>query len=96
MNPDNPTYERTAEKRLRDWGVEIENLKERIASAPPEDRAFCQDRIERLETLRGEGFAKLRDIRQLGDEDWEALHSDLETLWDKMRRIFAEIYGKMN
>ena len=96
MNPDEPSYERRMETRLKEWGAEIEKLRERVAGCPEEVRTFCLDRIGTLETMRRNGFARLREMRQSGDDAWEEIRSDLDSHWGEMRRVFTEIYGKLD
>ncbi len=83
------------EIRLKEWGADIEKLKERAEEAPDEVKRFCMDRIGTLETMRRTGFARLREMKQTGDDAWEEIRSDLDAHWDEMRKTFTETYEKL-
>lgn len=95
MNPDDPSYEQKMESRLKDWAADVAKLKERAENASPEIKRFCLDRVTALEAMERDGFAKLRELKGAGDDDWEAIRTDLETHWDEMRKTFRETYEKL-
>ncbi len=96
MNPDDPKYEQKMEARLKEWSSEIEKIRERAEASPEAIKAYCMDRVGTLQTMQRNGFARLRELRQSGDDAWEEIRSDLDSHWDEMRRVFAEVYKKLD
>ncbi len=95
MNPDNPTYEQMMESRLKAWRADIEKIKERAEKAPEDVKKFCLDRAGTLEAMERNAFAQLRELRNSGDDEWEALRTSIDSHWDEMRKVFAETYEKL-
>ncbi len=76
------------------WDVQIDRLKEKAESAPPEGKFEYAGKISALQLKRNEAAVKLQGISTAGDHEWEELKSGTERVWGEISQLLSDAIKK--
>lgn len=84
-------YIEKLESQLKDWNKRLDELQKKAEGQTKEARAKLNKRIDELKAKRAELKVKLERIKDSGDEAFEKIKNDAETLWGDVKAGFSEI-----
>lgn len=79
------------DKQLRDWNKQIDELQKKADSQSKEIKQRITERREKLQSKRKELSQKLDKIKGSGEDTFEKIKADTETLWDDLAKGLADI-----
>jgi len=81
--------------QMVDWDVQIEQLKDKAESAPPETRFDYAKLIAALQLKRDQAAIELQGISAASDDEWEDLKAGAEQIWNEVQNVFSDAVRKM-
>jgi hypothetical protein len=81
--------------QLVDWEAQIDRIKIRATSAPPEAVHEHADAIAALQAKRDEAALKLQGISTAGDDEWEELKAGTEQIWGDFTTMLGNAVKKI-
>lgn len=82
------------EKKLKDWGREIDKLRGKGDKLGTEARAKFQDQAEELRAKQELARQKLQELKRTGGEAWEDLRAGAESALEDLRRAVEKTVRK--
>ena len=73
--------------QMVEWDNQIDLLKDRAESAPPEAKPDYSSAIAALQLKRDEAAVKLQGISAATDDEWEDLKEGTEQVWSEVGSI---------
>jgi len=80
--------------RMVDWDVQIEQLKDKADSAPPEAKFDYAKLIAALQLKRDQAAIELQGLATASDDEWEDLKTGAEQIWNEVRTILTDVVEK--
>lgn len=77
------------------WDVQIDLLKEKAESAPPEAKFDYAKLIAALQLKRDQAGLELQGIATASDDAWEDLKEGAERIWNEVGDFLSDAVGKM-
>jgi len=71
--------------QMVEWDTQIEQLKDKAKSAPPQAEFNHSDAIAALQSKRDVAAQKLQGISAATDDEWEDLKAGTDQVWDEVR-----------
>ena len=87
-------YHERIDRRIREWGEEIEKLGRRADGLGAEARTKLRKQVEELKALQGSAKEKLSGMRKAGEEAWGDLHAVAEAAIEELRKAFEAAASK--
>lgn len=87
--PASPARDRAVdrmEKKLREWGDEIETLRKKADRLGSEARAKYQDEIADLRARQEEARTKLAELRKTGGQAWDEVRTGAEAALEEVKK----------
>lgn len=81
--------------QMVEWDNEIDRLKDRAKSAPPEAESEYSQAIAALQSKRDEAAQKLQGISAANDDEWEELKTGAELAMGEVRTILRDAVLKI-
>ena len=81
--------------QMVEWDAQIDLLKDKAESAPPESKSDYTNAIAALQIKRDEAAAKLQGISAASDDEWQDLKTGTEKVWDEVRTILRDAIMKI-
>lgn len=78
--------EKEIEVRLVNYKLAIARLREKGRNASEEAQATIEKKLITLNEMEERAEARLKELREAGDDSWENLKTDVETYWDSLGR----------
>jgi uncharacterized coiled-coil DUF342 family protein len=75
-------YEQKLQARLDEWSAEIDKLKAKADSAEAGAQLEYYKQIDELRSMQTTAANKLTELKDTGDDAWEALKSGFDGAWD--------------
>lgn len=79
------SYVEQKSSELKQWKVELEELKERAKKTTGALKAKLDNQMKELQRLREEGGSRLKRVVDAGEDAWEGLKEDVEHTWKAFR-----------
>ncbi|GFE60670.1 hypothetical protein [Geobacter sp. AOG2] len=93
---DNKTeYVEKLSAQLVEWDMQIDQLRDKAESAPPESKTDYSKAIAALQLKRDEAAVKLQGISVASDDEWEDLRTGTEHVWGEVRTILHDTIMKI-
>lgn len=81
--------------QIVEWDAQIDLLKDKAESVPPESKFEYYGVIAALQLKRDEAAVKLQGIAAASDDEWEDLKAGTEQVWDEVRTILRDTIVKI-
>ena len=81
--------------QMVEWDNQIDLLKDRAKSAPPETQPDYSGAIAALQLKRDEAALKLQGISAASDDEWEDLKAGTEQLWGDFTTMLGNAIKKI-
>ena len=78
------------ERRLNDWGDEVEKLRGKADRLGSEAKGKFQEQVEELRVKQESARKKLHELRKAGGEAWEDLQSGAEAALDDLKKTLEK------
>lgn len=78
-----------------EWDNQIDMLKDRVKSAPPEAQSDFAGAIAALQLKLDEAAVKLQGISAAGDDEWEELKTGTDQIWGEVGTILRDAIMKI-
>ena len=88
-------YVESLSAQMVEWDAQIDRLKDKAESAPPEVKYEYANAIAVLQLKRDEAAVKLQGISTAGDAEWEDLKAETERVWGEVRSILHDAVMKI-
>jgi len=88
-------YHERIDRRIQEWGEEIEKLRAKADTLGAGTRAKLQAQVEELKTLQGTAKERLAKMRKSGEEAWGDLHAGAESALEELRKAFESAAAKL-
>ena len=88
-------YHERIDRRIREWGEEIEKLGRRADGLGAEARTKLRKQVEELKALQGTAKEKLSGMRKAGEDAWGDLHAGAESAIEELRKAFEAAASKL-
>lgn len=82
--------------QIVEWDGQIDRLKDKTESAPPEVKYEYANAIAVLQLKRDEAAVKLQGISTASDAEWADLKIETEQIWGEVRSILHDAIVKIN
>ncbi|OGP20460.1 MAG: hypothetical protein A2Z26_02290 [Deltaproteobacteria bacterium RBG_16_66_15] len=87
-------YHERIDRRIREWGEEIEKLSRKADGLGAEARTKLRKQVEELKSLQGTAKEKLSGMRKAGEEAWGDLHAGAESAIEELRKAIEAAASK--
>ena len=87
-------YHERIDRRIREWGEEIEKLSRKADGMGAEARKKLLKQVEELKALQGTAKEKLSGMRKAGEDAWGDLHAGAESAIEELRKAFEAAASK--
>ena len=84
----------TMEEKLKDWGDEIEKLREKADRLGASARTKFQEQAEDLRVKQESARQKLQEMKKTGGEAWEDLRTGAEAALGDLKKAVERALGK--
>lgn len=84
----------TMERKLNDWGDEVERLRGKADRLGSEAREKFQEQAEELRAKQESARQKLQELRKAGGEAWEDLQAGAEAALDDLKKTLEKAVKK--
>jgi len=84
----------TMEKRLRDWGEEIEKIRGKADRLGTESRAKYQEQVRDLRDKQELARQKLQEVKKAGGEAWEDLLAGADSAMNDLKKSVEKTVAK--
>lgn len=81
--------------QMVEWDNQIDRLKDKAKSAPPESESDYSQAIAALQAKRDEAAQKLQGISAAGDDEWEEMKTGTEQVMGEVRTILRDAVLKI-
>lgn len=81
--------------QMVEWEVQIEQLKDKADSAPPEAKLDYAKLIADLQLKRDRAAIELQGISAASDDEWEDLKEGAERIWSEVGDFLSDAVRKM-
>jgi hypothetical protein len=81
--------------QMVEWDVQIDQLKDKAESAPPEAKLEYSPAINALRLKRDEAALKLQGISSASDDEWEELKTGTELALGEVRTMIRDAITKI-
>ena len=88
-------YHERLDRRIKEWGEEIEALRKKADALGSGTRAKLQKQVEELRSLQDTAKAKLGEMRKAGGEAWGDLHAGAESALEELRKAVEAAASKL-
>ncbi|HEX9191644.1 MAG TPA: hypothetical protein VF847_06070 [Candidatus Deferrimicrobiaceae bacterium] len=88
-------YHERIDRRIQEWGEEIEKLRGKTETLGAGARAKLQGQIEELKGLQKTAKEKLSRMRKAGGEAWGDLHAGAEQALEELRKGYESAASKL-
>jgi len=82
------------ERKLSDWGDEVEKLREKADKLGSEAKEKFQEQAEELRVKQDSARQKLHELRKSGGEAWEDLQAGAEAALDDLKKTLEKAVKK--
>lgn len=82
------------EKRLKDWGSDIEKFRGKTDEFGTKARGKIHDQVEDLRAKQELARQKLQELRKAGGEAWEDLRAGAESAMNDLRKALEKVRKK--
>jgi len=79
-------YHERLDRRIQEWGAEIEKLRKRADAIGTGARTKVQGQFDELRSLQDAAKKKLGEMRKTGGEAWGDLHAGAESALEELRK----------
>jgi hypothetical protein len=83
-------YVESLSSQIVDWDMQIDQLKDKAASAASGEESEYSGMIAALKLKRDEAAHKLQGIAQVSDGEWNDMKSGSEDTMDEIRSVFSD------
>jgi hypothetical protein len=84
----------TMEKRLKDWGAEIEKIRGKADKLGSESRAKYQEQVRELRDKQELARQKLHEVKKAGGEAWEDLLAGADSAMNDLKKALEKTVSK--
>lgn len=84
----------TMEKKLKEWGGEIEKIRERADRLGTESRAKYQEQVRELRAKQDLARQKVQEMKKAGGEAWEDLRAGAESAMNDLKKAVERTVSK--
>ena len=84
----------TMEKKLKEWGGEIEKVREKAEKLGTESRAKYQEQVRELRAKQDLARQKVQEMRKSGGEAWEDLREGAESAMNDLKKAVERTVSK--
>jgi hypothetical protein len=88
-------YHERIDRRIQEWGEEIEKLRGKAETLGAGARARLQAQADELKALQEAARKKLSRMRKAGGEAWGALHAGAEQALEELRKGYEAAASKL-
>ncbi|MBI5904299.1 MAG: hypothetical protein HZB86_01890 [Deltaproteobacteria bacterium] len=88
-------YHERIDRRIRDWGDEIEKLRGKAETLGAGARARLKGQVDELKTLQETAQQQLSRMRKAGEEAWGDLHAGAEQALEELRKGYETAAAKL-
>jgi len=88
-------YHERIDRRIQEWGEEIEKLRGKAGTLGAGARAKLQAQIDELKALQETAGKKLSGMRKAGGEAWGDLHAGAEQALEELRKGYEAAASRM-
>ena len=82
------------ERKLNNWGDEVENLRAKVDRLGSEAKGKFQEQAEELRAKQESARQKLQELRKAGGEAWEDLQAGAEAALDDLKKTLEKAVKK--
>lgn len=91
---DKKSYLEMLADQLREWDVEIDELKVKAHLAKADAKDELAKQIEELRIKKEAAQSKLQQLQEAGDEAWDDIKAGVEKSWTEMKGAFRSALSK--
>lgn len=88
-------YEQRLQRKLHEWGAEIDKLKARATKAAAGGRLDYHGQIEKLQSMREDSERKLAELREAGDDAWGELQAGVKSATNSLENSLKWARSKL-
>lgn len=81
--------------RMTEWDLQIDLLRDRAASAPPEAQSEYSAAIAALQLKRDEAAIKLQGISVASDDEWGDIKAGTDQVWGEVSSMLHDAIMKI-
>lgn len=94
MKDKRKAYEEKLDAQFEEWKSQIAFLKAKADKAKADVKIGYYKRIEALESKQEVAGTKLRELKNAGDETWEAFKIGTEKAWNEVKTAYHKTVSK--
>ncbi len=87
-------YQEKKEAFLKDLNSRVEDLKKIADQGRADVKVKYHEQIEALRVKQDKARAELRELKEAGEERWEALKDRVETAFSDLKKTFESTFTK--
>ena len=84
-------FRKRIESQLKQWDVELEQLKAKAHLASENARVIFENELEELKGQRAKAQSMLTQLSARSESAWEDLRDGMERSWSEMRRALEKV-----
>ncbi len=91
---DKKSYLQKMADQLRQWDVEIDELKAKTDKAKTESRRELLEQIDELRAKKEAAQDRVKQLWEAGDDAWDDMKTGLEKSWTELKGAFSKASAK--
>lgn len=88
-------YQEKVESKIREWGEEIDRIREKAEGLGADARRRAEVQVEELRRLQAEASRRIEELRRTGGEAWEEFRAGADAALDELGRAVNRALGRI-
>jgi predicted nucleic acid-binding Zn-ribbon protein len=88
-------YAKKAKAKIDEWNADIDKMKVKMDAAEADAKIEYQQQLDEMRAQRDEAEAKLKEVREAGDEAWDDMKAGVDKAWSSISDAFERARSRL-